>query len=314
MSTPILVTGATGRHGGTGAHLVRRLREADRPVRVLARQRGERTAPLEALGAEIVGGDLHDHRSLVAALAGVEIAYFTYPIADGVVSAAASFAAAAREVGALERVVVMSMGAADPSSPSHLGRAQWLAEEVLRWAGLRCTILRVAAFFYENLLALHAAQVRSGGPIRNSFAGARIPWIAGEDAADLAVTAILHPGRFDGGEIHYPPGAALHSHAEIAALLTEELGREIRYEAIDAGTWAAELGALAAADGAGLINADMARHISALGAALARTSQGPRRAPDPHELTRLTGRPITGMREFLHASRAQLTGATDSAP
>ena len=78
-------------------------------------------------------------------------------------------------------------------------------------------------------------------------------------------------------------------------------------------SWAAAL-TLAAADGAGLINADMARHISALGAALARTSQGPRRAPDPHELTRLTGRPITGMREFLHASRAQLTGAADSAP
>ncbi len=104
----------------------------------------------------------------------------------------------------------------------------------------------------------------------------------------------------------------LHSHAEIAALLTEEPGREIRYEAIDAGTWANELCALAATDGAGPVNADMARHISALGAALARPSQSPRRAPDPHELTRLTGRPTTGLREFLRASRAQLTSAADS--
>src|SRR5439155_10002173 len=36
-TSPILITGATGRHGGTGAHLVRRLREAGRAVRALAR-------------------------------------------------------------------------------------------------------------------------------------------------------------------------------------------------------------------------------------------------------------------------------------
>jgi uncharacterized protein YbjT (DUF2867 family) len=36
-AAPILVTGATGRHGSTGAHVARRLREEGRPVRILAR-------------------------------------------------------------------------------------------------------------------------------------------------------------------------------------------------------------------------------------------------------------------------------------
>ena len=34
-TSPILITGATGRHGGTGAHLARRLREAGRSVRAV---------------------------------------------------------------------------------------------------------------------------------------------------------------------------------------------------------------------------------------------------------------------------------------
>src|SRR5207245_5767350 len=53
-TSPIFITGATGRHGGTGAHLVRRLREAGRSVRALVRRLDERTEPLQALGAEIV--------------------------------------------------------------------------------------------------------------------------------------------------------------------------------------------------------------------------------------------------------------------
>src|SRR5881392_1247684 len=52
-TSPILITGATGRHGGTGTYLARRLREAGRSVRALVRRLDERTAPLQALGAEI---------------------------------------------------------------------------------------------------------------------------------------------------------------------------------------------------------------------------------------------------------------------
>src|SRR5258708_11981525 len=90
--SPILITGATGRHGGTGAHLVRRLREAGRSVRALVRRLDERTEPLQALGAEIVVGDLHDRASLVPALQGVGSPYFTYPVHGGIVQAPPNFA------------------------------------------------------------------------------------------------------------------------------------------------------------------------------------------------------------------------------
>jgi uncharacterized protein YbjT (DUF2867 family) len=86
-TNPVLVIGATGRHGNTGEHVVRRLRNEGRTVRVLARELSERTDQLIELGADVVVGDLHHRQSLVPALADVDLAYFTYPIAAGVVSA-----------------------------------------------------------------------------------------------------------------------------------------------------------------------------------------------------------------------------------
>jgi uncharacterized protein YbjT (DUF2867 family) len=119
-SKPIFVIGGTGRHGGTGAYVARQLLKLGMPVRALVRQRDDRARSLEELGAEVVVGDLHDRRSLIPALDGTFTAYFTYPIAGGIVDAAANFASAARVAG-LKRLVVMSMAPATPDSPSHWG-------------------------------------------------------------------------------------------------------------------------------------------------------------------------------------------------
>src|SRR5260221_13707836 len=82
-TSPILITAATGRHGGTGAHLVRRLREAGPSVRALGRRLDERTEPLQALGAEVVVGDLPYRAGPRPALGGVGGAYLPYPVHGG---------------------------------------------------------------------------------------------------------------------------------------------------------------------------------------------------------------------------------------
>lgn len=261
-----LVIGATGRHGGTGRFVVEMLRQRDIPVRALVRTQDERAEALAALGAEIVVGDLNDRRTLAPALQGVARAYFTYPISGGVVNAAAHFAAAGREAG-LKRIVVMSMGASHPESPSPLGRAQWLAEQIFEWAGFSCLHLRVAALFVENLRLLHEADIANDGVMRNSFGSAALSWITGEDAARLAIAALLHPERFGNEAALYPSGGPQHSHADIARALSERLGRTIRHETVPRAEWERRL--IALSDG-GIINPDMATHISTLGVALQR--------------------------------------------
>ncbi|WP_394619360.1 NmrA family NAD(P)-binding protein [Lentzea sp. JNUCC 0626] len=288
----ILVTGATGRHGGTGAHVVRRLKEEGRDVRVLARTHSERTEALEALGAEVVLGDLRDRRSIVPALEGASQAYFTYPIDAGVIPAAANFAAAARGTGT--RVVVMSMGPAHPAHPSERGRDQWLAEEILQWAGLDVLVLRIAAAFHENVPALHGRSVAEEGVLRNCFGDGGVAWINGRDAAELAVAALLHPERFE-GPICYPQGAEELSHHEIAAILADRYGKPVRFEPIEPEQWRRELVALSTVED--VVNPDMAGHITEVAARVAQ--HGSTMAADAQALKALIGREPLTFREYV---------------
>ena len=67
-SERFLITGASGRTGGETA---RYLLERGYPVRAFVHQEDERSAQLQARGAEIVVGDLHDFMTVRQALEGV---------------------------------------------------------------------------------------------------------------------------------------------------------------------------------------------------------------------------------------------------
>jgi uncharacterized protein YbjT (DUF2867 family) len=262
---PILVVGGTGRHGGTGAYVARQLLRLGIPVRALVRERDDRVKALEEIGAKVVVGDLRDRRSLIPALEGTVTGYFTYPIAGGIVDAAANFASAARAAG-LKRLVVMSMAPAHPDSPSDLGRAQWLAEELLEWSRLSCIHLRVAALFFENLELLHGEDILGDGAIRNSFPDLPMNWIAGEDAGKLAIAALRFPERFGDKTAVYPTGTEKFSHSEVAGIIGRHLGRSLRHETVSVEAWQTRLMELGQQDKR--INLDMARHISAVGAGM----------------------------------------------
>jgi len=296
---PILVIGATGRHGSTGWHVAHRLHQEGRAVRILTRSINERTDALATLGAEVAIGDLHDRRTLLPALADVDLAYFTYPIDEGVVQAAANYAAAVRETGSAIRTVVMSMAPAHPAHPSDLGRDQWLAEEVMAWAGLDVLVLRIAAIFHENIVTLHGDSIRRHDFLRNSFGDRPVGWINGSDAAEVAIAALLHPERFD-GPVCYPKGSEELNHHDIAAILTHVLGRPINFQSISRDEWRRELVDLSATVPGGVVNRAMAAHISNVGEAVA-TRGAP--GADAAALGSLIGRPPVSLRDFVRDQR-----------
>ena len=298
-AAPILVIGATGRHGSTGWHVAHRLHEEGRKVRILTRSTNERTNQLASLGAEVVIGDLHDRRTLLPALADVDLTYFTYPIDEGVVRAAANYAAAVRETGSAIRTVVMSMAPAHPAHPSELGRAQWLAEEVMAWAGLDVLALRIAATFHENIVTLHGDSIRRHDILRNSFGDRPVGWINGSDAAEVAIAALLHPERFD-GPICYPSGSEELNHRDIAKILTQVLGRPITFQSISRDEWRRELTDLSATHPGGVVNPAMAAHIANVGEAVA-TRGAP--AADAAALGSLIGRPPVSLQDFVRDQR-----------
>lgn len=297
MNAPTLVIGATGRHGGTGRIVAERLLSRGRPVRALVRSDDDRAEELRRRGAAIVVGDLHDRASLVAAVQDVSAVYFTYPVAAGVVSAAANLASVLVNISPQPHLVVMSMAVSSVDSPSRLGQGQAVAEEVFSWAGLNPTVLRFGGLFHDNVLLLHGATIRENSVITNSFGNGPAPWIGGDDAAEISVAHLLAPAP-ESARVTYPPPAEVINHAEVARIVSAETGRTVRFEPISAAAWRSELESAAEAEPTSPINKAMAQHISTVGGALSQRTE-PLIAADPDALAAILNRPPTRLADFV---------------
>src|SRR5215475_385178 len=98
MSRPILITGAAGGlQGSTGRTITALLLEQGIPVRAFVHKLDDRSEQLQKLGAQVFEGDLLNPSSVQSAMQGVSRAYFTYPVADGLLEAATIFAASAHD-------------------------------------------------------------------------------------------------------------------------------------------------------------------------------------------------------------------------
>ena len=225
-SPPILVTGAAGRHGGTGRRIVELLRQKGRPVRAMVRKMDERCADLVQLGAEVVVADYMDYEALCLALSGVKRAYFCFPVNVGITEATVNFVAAAK-ASCLEYVVNNSMPIAHPASPSPLARAQWMSEQILNWSGLRCLHVK-GAFFFENILLFSEDTIVDRGVIENGFGDAPLLWVAADDVASVAAYELEQADPAQNPAI-LVTGGELLAFPQIAERISSRLGRKVGY-------------------------------------------------------------------------------------
>jgi len=232
--------------------------------------------------------------------------YVAYPVAAGIVDALMNVASVIHEQGSSPHVVVMGSGAADPNSPSGIARAHALSEELLLRLGVNFTAMRGSAFFYENILGFHADSIREAGVFANSFGDARPAWIGGTDVADLCAAALLDPQSHANTPIVYPPGHELLSHQEIADIVSEETGREVRYQHITADEWSRQL----QAHSGGLPNHAMIEHITTNGEMCENDTTILRKDIDPSALAAASGRPPLTFRKFVRQHRAAFGAVT----
>ena len=232
--TRFLIVGAAGSHGATGNHVARQLLARGLSVRAFVRQADERAEELRQLGAEIAVGDIRDYEAVQAALDGVQRAYFTYPLADGLLLATATFAAAGKQT-YLQSVVNMSQITARPDHASPAARQHWLAARVLDWSGIGVTHLR-PPFFLENLFNVAAPTVATDGNIYLPYGQGRHAPIGGEDIARVAVGILTDPAAHL-GKTYVPTGPASLSMVEQASVFSRVLGRPVEYVDIPLERW-----------------------------------------------------------------------------
>jgi len=246
MSHSILVTGAAGgTQGSTGRQVASLLLEQGIPVRALVHKIDSRSDELRKDGAEVVEGDLLNPASVQAALRNIKRAYFTYPVADGLLEAATLFAATAREVG-VELVVNNSQFQGTPDEPAFrdLQRApsfrnlqHRLADRIFDWAQVNAVHLQ-APPYYENVRALVGRSVAEQSTVFLPWGADKtvIPLVGAEDVSRVAATLLASPGA--------PPQSVypLISETPTVRAVTEALGRAfgrpIRYVAIADEQWA----------------------------------------------------------------------------
>ncbi|MEV0616617.1 NmrA family NAD(P)-binding protein [Nonomuraea sp. NPDC050404] len=241
-SAPVLVTGATGKQGGATA---RALRAAGVPVRALVRDPSTgRAKAVEALGAELVTGDLDDRDSVTRAAEGARAVFSVQmpPFAAGSfdfgaeVTQAVNLIEGARAAGVPQFVHTSVSGAG-----GHTEHPGWIAgrwgtlddslaakstiQDRVRAAGFpRWTILK-PAFFMDNLLPsmkfLFPRGIE-GGLVSVIKPDTRLSLIAVDDIGTAAAAAIAEPERFDRVELELA-GDHLPMRA-IAEILSRALG------------------------------------------------------------------------------------------
>ena len=244
-SAPVLVTGATGRQGGATA---RALLAAGVPVRALVRDPGtERARAVQALGAELVRGDLHDRDSVVRAATGAR-AVFSVQMPeitsagfdfDGEVRQGVNLVEGAKAAGVPQFVHTSVTGAGQHTEAPGWAEGRWAAleptlgaksavQDAVRAAGFPHWTLLKPGFFMENFLPSMAflfPRGIEGGLVSVLKPDTRLSLIAVEDIGRAAAAAVADPERFDRVELELA-GDYL-SMTEIAAVLSQALGRPL---------------------------------------------------------------------------------------
>jgi len=246
MSHPILVTGAAGGpQGSTGRVIAELLLQQGISVRAFVHQLDARSDELRQQGAEIFEGDLLNPASVQQAMENVERAYFTYPVADGLLEAATIFAATARDTG-LGIVVNNSQfqGTPDDSAfrdlryaPSFRNLQHRLADRIFDWAQVGAVHLQ-APPYYENVRALVSRGVAEQNTAFLPWGdgNAIIPLAGAEDVARVAATLLADPSV--PSETVFPLVTETLTAREIVETLGRALGRPIQYVPITDEQWA----------------------------------------------------------------------------
>ena len=220
----ILVTGATGT---TGKKTVEILRNHGRDVRAIAHKESAGSEYLKSIGAEVVVGDLLQFHSIRPAFDDVDSAYFCYPLRPGAIEAAALFAQAAVEA-KVDAIVNISQICARRESKSHAAFNHWISERLLDRTGIPTTHLRPGFFAEWFIYPGHLVEINSG-LVRFPFHNGKHAPIAGEDQARLIAT-ILESPEVHAGKTYNLCGPKQYTHKELFSLISDILGREIRYE------------------------------------------------------------------------------------
>jgi uncharacterized protein YbjT (DUF2867 family) len=226
MST-VLVVGATGQ---VGRALVERLAADGLPVRAMVRNRKRAASLFAGLeGVTLVKADLADESAVVEAMAGVDKVFLNGPVAPEMVAWQARVIAAAARAAVKHVVAISSVGAGADAS-TQFGRWHGEIDTLLAESGVPYTILQ-PQFFVQNLLG-SASSVQESDQLVAPMADAAVAMVDVRDVADVAAV-VLGADGYGVNEVWTVTGPEALTYAEIARRMSQVVGREVAYVAVN---------------------------------------------------------------------------------
>jgi uncharacterized protein YbjT (DUF2867 family) len=218
MSRSILVTGALG---NVGAEVVKLLRQSEQPVHAA----GTRPAAIaQRFGGQVKATwlDFGKPESYGAALADVErmflirppaisnVRRYIFPVID-----------AAKQAGVRQIVFLSLIGVEkNPVVPHHK-----IEQHILK-SGLDYTFVR-PSFFMQNLSSTHRDEIKHQNEIFVPAGRGKTSFIDARDIAAVVTLALTEAGHAN--RIYELTGAEALDYSQVAAMLTDVLGRVIAY-------------------------------------------------------------------------------------
>ena len=251
----IAILGAAGKIGYSTA---RTLREAGVPVRAILRDPAKADR-LSAIGCEVAFADLQDARALAAAISDADSVQVILP-ADP----------RAEDIkGDMRRSIESITGALEEARPAlvlaisdygaHLGEGFampsmfYLFEQRLRQLDMRRIFLRSAEHM-EGWGRVAPIAIATG--ILPSFhdpVEKQIPNVSAQDVGRIAADLLLRPDIQTREQIVHAEGPRRYSASDVAAALSQLLGRTITAEALPRSQWRESLGRVMSASAADLL-------------------------------------------------------------
>lgn len=215
---PVLVTGALG---NVGRAVVAELVAAGRAVRAADL---DATSVADTFGADVEAVRLdYTDPATWSAFDGVQTMFVVRPPQLSRVQRDMVPSLEAARAAGVDHMVLLSLQGADRNSfVPHAKLEAWLRDSGVGWTFVR------PSFFMENLTTTHRRDIAERGDILVPAGDGRTSFVAVHDVARVAAAALADPAA----HLHRawtPTGPEALTYAEVASILTQVLGRPIRY-------------------------------------------------------------------------------------
>ena len=218
----ILLTGATGY---IGSELVKQLKAAGVPIRIMTRH--PETADMDDASVEIVKGDFSKPETLDTALEGVEKAFLLSAMNPNLVEWQSNFIAAAKRAN-VQHIVKLSSGGIRPdgTAPGMDGKWHRQAEEKLEQSGLAWTHIR-PSFFMQNIKRYFGDTIQQECKFYAPVGDTKAAVVAVSDIAAVAAAALTESGHES--QIYLVTGPESLSFDEIANKVSAALNKPVEF-------------------------------------------------------------------------------------